>query len=152
MPTLNECVVTVRPSDDSLLFFGRSHDVWPTRIAWSLFAPGLQAQTPLAGVHGLPSPTCEGSLVTGHNGRLYFSNPSSTVWRGNLSVHSSADGLTWDAGRVVWGAASGHPTNAGYSSLLPRDRGLALLFEGGDAPFPVSWPDTWVRFTWLPYA
>ena len=76
-----------------------------------------------------------------------WTQPSSKDWRGNLSVHSSADGLSWDAGRVIWGEASGHPTNAGYSSLLPRPDGLALLFEGGQATYPDSWPDRWIKFT-----
>lgn len=150
--TTNECAFSLLP-DKRLLLLGRAQS---TPLSFVIFDPELSTHTPLQKVQGLLSPVCEGSLVSGHpqgpgSGYLFYSNPSSSTWRGNLSIHSSIDGVHWDQGFEVWGEQSHRDTNSGYSALLARQNDLALLFEGGEEHSPHSWPDTWIRFTTIPY-
>ena len=102
--TTNECTFSLLP-DKRLLFLGRAQSV---PLSYVIFDANLSNHTPLRRVQGVPSPVCEGSLVSGHpqgpgSGHVFFSNPSSTHWRGNLSIHSSIDGVHWDRGFEVWG-------------------------------------------------
>lgn len=151
--TTNECTFSELP-DKRLLLFGRAQTI---PISYTIFDADLSKRTALRSVKGLPSPVCEGSLVSGLGegaGQQFFSNPSNRHWRGNLSIHTSSDGVHWSSGYEVWGASTGHYTNSGYSALVARadwpDK-LGLLFEGGESPSLQSWPDTWIRYANVSY-
>ena len=155
---VNECTFA-RRHDGKILYMSRAQDtqhganpITTNRIAYSLYSADLKTNSALAPVEGIASPVCEGSLVASTStGRFYFSNPSSRHWRGNLTIHSSSDGIHWDGGQEIWGTADGHNSNSGYSALVDRGHELGLLFEGGVQKTPVDWPDTFIRFARVPY-
>ena len=79
----------------------------------------------------LVEPACQGSLLDGPDGVLFFANPASQD-RTMLTVRTSADGgATWSAGVVVTEGA------AAYSDLaLTGDGRLLCLYEqGADRPY-----------------
>lgn len=73
----------------------------------------------------VPDPTCMASLFRHPDGELYFTNPNSPTKRVALTLrHSTDDGRTWSAGRLI------DPRGCMYSCLtaLPDGR-LGILYE-----------------------
>jgi sialidase-1 len=87
----------------------------------------------------LIEPVCMGSLITYPENRttedaswLFFSNPSSTDTRNNITIKASADqGLTWPEGHQV---LLDEGTGWGYSCLTVIDeKHLGILYESSQA-------------------
>jgi len=99
---LNACCVCPLPARSG------AHDV--AQLLRSLFGAGAE----------LPDPYCEASLLGAPSaGRVYLTNPSSTRWRANLSVHASSDGgRTWPQSRVLYAGGASASTHAKPSHRL----------------------------------
>lgn len=88
----------------------------------------------------LPDSYCEGSLLSGDDGVVYFANPSATG-RWNMSVHRSTDGgRSWPVSTQIYAGSSAYSDlaflrNGSVGVLFERDNYGAIAF--GVAP-PLS--------------
>ena len=89
----------------------------------------------------VPDPDVAGAVFGLSDGRVAFSNPSSTTHRENMTLRigtldaSQASGITWDRGMVLAKSAT---EAAGYSSIFEGSDGkVGVLWETqGDDAFP----------------
>ncbi|WP_298332790.1 sialidase family protein [Haloactinopolyspora sp.] len=115
---------------DRVYFNARNHNDSGLR-GYAYSDDGGETFGPLQWHETLVEPTCQGSVLEGPDGVLFFANPASTG-RERLTVRASGDdGRTWSRGRVI------NEFPSAYSDLaVTADGHLLCLYERGDAQPP----------------